>query len=542
MDGPPALLAITGDLYDSADVDVREATDRLSALLGRIRGALGGDVPTVIVPGNHDRRTEGLLLPFQGALLDALEQARLPEVIVGGRELPFLARVVPDSFHGLPFVVGLIDSSYTPAGLVERRGLLRVDDLLELAEDLVLRRDDPQRPLLLLTHHHIIPTPVTDTARIDADTASPLLRWLARNVLRRLISYADHEEWMMTALGAGSALSTMQALGRPVLVLHGHKHYPTVRALRASLTGQGDVVLLSAGSAGLALPLDDGDEEDVARLWPSFHVLELDDGVRHVGVRVRTVAYYDEAPPATRDLLRVRAEGTGWQIYAQDDRIHHGSARVSVNRCDITLRECAARPDARWDVDAVRTLRSGAPLVYREHLRAAPGAVFLGPTATDADTRMIDVPDRRHTLPVQAGRRRGPHRPGGAACSTVPSTRTRGSSCSPATRATRRGSTLRGLPAHARPFGSVVDLTRGRAVPHPLVRGEDGSVEVVVRNCPPRTQLRIQWRPRDVDGRPRPYRRSGTPSRPRRHDPGGDVLCQGGDRERRVQAQCRRHD
>ncbi len=493
-DGPPALLAITGDLYDSADVDVREATDRLSALLGRIRGALGGDVPTVIVPGNHDRRTEGLLLPFQGALLDALEQARLPEVIVGGRELPFLARVVPDSFHGLPFVVGLIDSSYTPAGLVSAGGLLRVDDLLELAEDLVLRRDDPQRPLLLLTHHHIIPTPVTDTARIDADTASPLLRWLARNVLRRLISYADHEEWMMTALGAGSALSTMQALGRPVLVLHGHKHYPTVRALRASLTGQGDVVLLSAGSAGLALPLDDGDEEDVARLWPSFHVLELDDGVRHVGVRVRTVAYYDEAPPATRDLLRVRAEGTGWQIYAQDDRIHHGSARVSVNRCDITLRECAARPDARWDVDAVRTLRSGAPLVYREHLRAAPGAVFLGPTATDADTRMIDVPTDgtpfRYRLVAGAVRTvREALREYGAVDPYE------GVELLARYESDEARLTLRGLPAHARPFGSVVDLTRGRAVPHPLVRGEDGSVEVVVRNCPPRTQLRIQWRP-----------------------------------------------
>jgi 3',5'-cyclic AMP phosphodiesterase CpdA len=488
---PPALLAITGDLYDTTRVDVPQATFRFIALLARIHGALGAEVPTLIVPGNHDRRTSGLVRPFQTTLIDTLVAARLPGVIVGGAELPFLGQLVDDAFHGLPCAVALVDSSYTPTGFISAGGLLRVEDLLELAERMEARGDGAERPLLLLTHHHLVPTPVTDTARIDADTTNVALRWLAKNVLPRIISYADHEEWMMTALGAGSALSTLQAFGRPVFVLHGHKHYPTVRTLRASLVGQGDLVLLAAGSAGLALSLDDGDEESSALLWPSFHVVEIEGPAVHV----RTVAYFDDAPRATRTLLRVVATGAGWRVDEVDDRITHQSPKLLYNESHFALRPCATRPGARWDVDAVRRVKSVGELVYREHLRAAPGARYVaaeGPS--DPETRSIVLPtdgrELRYSLVGGAARsvrealeQYGPTAPheGVELLCRYESAEARLS--------------LRGLPVEARPFGSVIDLTRGRTMPEPLVRRGDGAVEMVVRPCPPRTRLRIQWRP-----------------------------------------------
>jgi 3',5'-cyclic AMP phosphodiesterase CpdA len=489
---PPSLLAITGDLFDSTNVDVPEVTQRFLRLLVEVREALGGDVPTLLMPGNHDRRTHGLLLPFKTELMEALDRAGLPGVIVGGRELPFLSELVPDAFHGLPFAVGLVDSTYTPTGIVSAGGLLRVEDLLELAERIASSHAHPHKPLLLLTHHHLIPTPVTDTARIDADTTNPALRWLAKNVLAGAVSYADHEEWMMTALGAGSALSTLQAFQRPVFVLHGHKHYPTVRTLRGSLIDHGDVVLLAAGSAGLALPMDDGDEDDVARLWPSFHVLTVDG----LAVEVETVAYYADAAPATRVLLSVRAEGPGWQVRQVDDHISHASPRLRYNRSEMTLRECQSRPAARWDIEATRSVQALQPLVYKEHLRALPGARFVasGSRKSHADTRSIEIPTDGSILRYALI--------GGAARSVTESLREYGPTdpyegvellCRYESAEARL--TLRGLPEAALPFGSAVDLTRGRAMPQPIVRREDGAVEVVMAPCPPRTQLRIQWRP-----------------------------------------------
>jgi len=489
---PPCLLAITGDLHDTTRVDTVAATERLVALIGRIRNALGADVPTIVVPGNHDRRTQGLLRPFQTTLVDALVRAKLPGVIVGGAELPFLGQLVDDDFHGLPFAVALIDSSYTPIGFISAGGLLRVEDLLELSEGLSTRGDDATRPLMLLTHHHLVPTPVTDTSRIDEDTTNVALRWLAKNVLPRIISYADHEEWMMTALGAGSALTTLQAFGRPVLVLHGHKHYPTVRTLRASLKGQGDLVLLAAGSAGLALALDEGDEEDAALLWPSFHVLEVEDRALHV----RTVAYYGDASRATRTLMRATAEGGGWRVDPVDDHITHKSPRLRYNRSDFTLRPCAARLADCWDVEASRTVKADEPLVYREHIRAAPGARYSSGVAgaSQPDTRKLILPTDGSTLRYSLV--------GGAVRSVKEALRQYGATdpyegvellCRYESAEARLR--LRGLPAGTRPFGSVVDLTRGRSMPQPILRRDDGSVEVVVEQCPPRTQLRIQWRP-----------------------------------------------
>lgn len=489
---PAALLTITGDLHDSADVAHGPATEAFSHLLGRIRRALGGDVPTVLLPGNHDRRTHGLLRPYETELLESLARVRAPRVHVAGTNSPFLAELLPDDFHGLPCLLAVIDSSYTPSGIVSAGGLLRAEDLLEIEAQIRARGAPPHRPLVLLTHHHLVPTPVTDTSRIDADTSNPILRWLARNVLAGLISYADHEEWMMTALGAGTALSTLQSFGRPVLVLHGHKHYPTARALAATLVDHGDVALLSAGSVGLALPLDDGDEENVAPLWPSFHVIDVEpDGT----YRTRTVAFYRDKKPAERDLFTIRATGPRWHVSFVDDRIAHVGPRLVENHAEATLRPCSSASRTRWDVLVERRVLAEELGRYHERVRAAPGARFSSTSLprTNADTRRI-------ALPVDGTRVRF-ELAGGAARSVDEALRLYGP-LDPfegvevmnryESKLTRL--VLRGLPAETTPFGSVVDLTRGNVAPADVKRDGDAWV-VTVAPCPPRMQLRIQWRP-----------------------------------------------
>src|SRR5262249_28416442 len=135
---------------------------------------------------------------------------------------------------------------------------------------------NPDWPVLFLLHHHLVPTPLTDLGPIAIDHAPKVVQWGLQEVLPRLIAHADREELTMTALGAGTALSTLQTLGRSVLAIHGHKHYATARMLEGMWEGHGDVLLVSAGSAGIAQRWHDQSVLDSARLWPSFNVIALD--------------------------------------------------------------------------------------------------------------------------------------------------------------------------------------------------------------------------------------------------------------------------
>lgn len=118
----------------------------------------------------------------------------------------------------------------------------------------------------------------------------------------------------MTALGAGTALSTLHTLGRAVLVLHGHKHYATTRMLDGTVRGHGDVLIASAGSAGtaeewLTPTRTGGTARGAARLWPSFNVIELDE--RRLTVETVSFGYKGRAAgvPARRPLVRARRDG-----------------------------------------------------------------------------------------------------------------------------------------------------------------------------------------------------------------------------------------
>jgi hydrogenase expression/formation protein HypC len=136
---------------------------------------------------------------------------------VGGCATPFLAELVPADFHGLGAHVIAYDSTFLPTGLVSAGGMIRQEDLLQVMAP--LPAEEPPLPLLLLMHHHLIPTPLTDLSPIDSRAMPWLGRWFVSGALPWLVSNADREEMTMTALGAGTALSTLHALRRATLVL-----------------------------------------------------------------------------------------------------------------------------------------------------------------------------------------------------------------------------------------------------------------------------------------------------------------------------------
>jgi len=174
-----------------------------------------------------------------------------------GGHTPFLAQHVrlPD----FPFDVVAYDSTWLPNGVASAGGVIRQEDMIQVGSELM--NGDATRPVLFLLHHHLIPTPVTDTSAISTSGRPPWQKFLVRQVLPWLISNGNREELTMTALGAGSALSTLQTLGRAVFVLHGHKHYATARLLKG-IDSDADLLITSAGSCGLPQEWIEGDYEE----------------------------------------------------------------------------------------------------------------------------------------------------------------------------------------------------------------------------------------------------------------------------------------
>jgi 3',5'-cyclic AMP phosphodiesterase CpdA len=483
------VVAITGDVFDSATDPAPVLIDTFLRLHGRLVAALGGDAPTIVLPGNHDRRRLGLLGPHRERLFRALNEAVDPQrVFVAGCRTPFLAQIVPAHVHGLPAHVITYDSSYLPHGLVGAGGTIRIEDLLQAHAGLPV----DGRPVVVLIHHHLIPTPVTDTSHIDSVGTPRLTRWLVGQALPALVSNADREELTMTALGAGTALSTLHAFGRAVLLLHGHKHVPTARLVRGMTRHCGDVLLASAGSAGHRERLDAAGHPDAARLWPSFNCVELSED----RVRVESVSFSpkrSKRPPIRRSLAETRRLGPKWELeygsFAPDDP----APRVEVDEAVFALSP-SAHP-ARWDFSCERRveLREGASLrQYVDFIHALP---LLPRLRRSRSRRRVG---RRVELVV-----------GG-----VTNTRVEEALCRTVGEAARcygvdtgfewvgllcrygaARATLRLAQRNAdglEPFGSVTDLTTGRERPV-TVRVEREQWSIACETCPPRSLLRIYW-------------------------------------------------
>lgn len=494
---PVELLAITGDVFDSAILPAERAVSAFQALYERVVKALGHPVPTVVVPGNHDRRVHGLLAPHRPHLFHALSRAFNEHVWVHGNGGHFLAGVIAEEFHSIPAWVMAYDSTYLPLGLLSAGGALRQEDLLHAAAQIADRH--PEWPLLFLLHHHLVPTPLTDVGPVETDTLPNPLRWIVNQVLPRLVSNADREELTMTALGAGTALSILHTLGRPVLVLHGHKHYANARHLRATKEKRADVLILSAGSAGLAQSWFPTTAREAARLWPSFNAIELDSD--SVEADVVSFGYRGDALGETRvtPLVSARRRGVHWDTALVSERPEEPSER----RLEENTLSCKLAPSLRpnrWDVE----YRRG----YTGSSHDAPDSFEDTIDALD-DSLLVPADAREATLspPCQLPLRRGQvasFRIEGALCRHVEEAyRLFGRRWAPYSWLgimNRYFSREVRIEVHAEhgallseAFASETDLGSGSTRPLPLTECSVRHAVVVFRDCPARTLVRIHW-------------------------------------------------
>ncbi len=495
------LLALTGDVFDSASLEPARAMRAFADLRTSIIDALGRKVPMVVVPGNHDRRFHGLVGPHRTALFERLASHFDDEVWVHGNAGHFLAGVVPNTRHDIPAWIIAYDSTYLPLGFISAGGALRQEDLLHAAAQIEGKRRD--WPLIFLLHHHLVPTPLTDIGPVETDALPQALRWLISSVLPRIVSNADREELTMTALGAGTALSILHTLGRPVIVLHGHKHYPNARHLGATRQGQGDVLIVSGGSAGVAQSWFPTTAREAARLWPSFNVIELSES----GVKADVVsfAYRGDALGETRVAPLVAAERRG--VHWRPQPVAEQPDEAPERQLETNSLICTLQPSVRehrWDVHYVRHYDGGpeqAPESYEDTVDALEDSELV---PLNSITRR-GVVERTPPCQMRLFRGREAHyRIDGALCRHVTEAhRLFGKHWAPYSWlgvmnryfSRRLVLEVRAQQAdHLREaFASETDLGTGASGPLELACVEPGRVVVVYENCPARTLVRIHW-------------------------------------------------
>jgi 3',5'-cyclic AMP phosphodiesterase CpdA len=482
-----AAIVVTGDVFDSA-ASAPSLVDRFLELHARMLDAVGADTPTIVLPGNHDRRRMGLVGPHQEHAFQVLARAAAgrPRVFIAGTHTPFLAQLVPPELHGLPAHVVAYDSSYLPNGLVGAGGTIRLEDLLQVHAR--LPHDD--LPMLVLVHHHLVPTPVTDISGVDHAGVPRLARWLLGTAVPALVSNADREELTMTALGAGTALSALHTFGRPVVLLHGHKHMPTGRLVRGMTDDCADVLLASAGTAGRRERVHATRDPDAARLWPSFNVVAFDGAA----VRIDAVSFSPKRnvrPPIRRVIARVHRVGPKWELEPMTFRANDPAPRVQRDEARYVLRPSAHT--GRWDVACERAIElfPGARLRrYVDFVHSLPPSLTRTRAARRMARRIELVPNGTvtYTVPDAVARtlaEGAKHYGVGTAFEWV------GLLCRyGAARATLHlsSSNVDGL----EPFASVTDLTTGRERPIRSKADGDGWA-VVAEGCAPRTLLRFYW-------------------------------------------------
>jgi 3',5'-cyclic AMP phosphodiesterase CpdA len=490
---PVDLLAITGDVFDSSAVDSRLAITRFLDLFSGIGRALGVEPPTVILPGNHDRRRGGLFGPHDERLFHALKNALGERAWVHGCTTPFLSAVLPQSFHGQAYWVIAYDSTYLPHGFLSAGGAMRQEDLLSAASQIAGEPGDD--PVMFLLHHHLVPTPITDLGVIEVEENTPRwLRWGIERALPKLVANADREELTMTALGAGTALSTLHTLGRAVLVLHGHKHYATSRLLDGTVQGHGDVLVVSAGSCGTAQRWSSGETQNAARLWPSFNVIDW----RGEDLSIDTVSFpwKGGGSLSVYPLVRARRDGAAWNI-ERLPLVPESDAEPDLERNHSLIRLADSKTDGRWDYACERSVDAGSKLVrYVETVEGAPGGrCLIEPFGAE-----IPLPGDVH-LQIDGTTR---YRVESAVFRTLSAaTQAQGHRASAFAQvnlmsrySSRRASLeLVGLGERAQAaFASATDLGTGSERPVRLSRGgTDGSVTAQLEDCPARTLLRIYW-------------------------------------------------
>jgi 3',5'-cyclic AMP phosphodiesterase CpdA len=486
-------IVFTGDVFDTneAKPGMVEGFMRLHA---GIEAQLGGPRPTIILPGNHDRRGDGVFSPYREELFSELASkfSERPEVKVLGAHTPFLAQRVP--LPDFPCDVVAYDSAYLPSGIASAGGVIRQEDLLQVGSQLAL--GDPERPLLFLLHHHLIPTPVTDTSVINTSGRPPIQKFLVSKVLPWLVSNGDREELTMTALGAGSALSTLATLGRAVIVLHGHKHYATARLLKG-LDGDADLLITSAGSCGMTQDWTGGEYEQAPKLWPSVNFIQLDSAKVQVTSQAWS-PFQPERRSSTRNLVSATRDGRQWTLELPPLREAQFHPVLTMNELDAQLVPSKSHL-GRLDVVTKRTLASHPRAWLQEYwevLEGPSGAVARdlrihgGANWKDAKcpARVKLAKDGVSTWRIEGG-----------VFSDIASAEAQhqGKAFESVELLNRSRADVARLRVHlgpvkTTPFASITNLTTGKERPYPFTR--EGDVVTVTRNnCPARTLLRLYW-------------------------------------------------
>lgn len=506
-------VVVTGDVIDSPEVvsdgGGSGGAEGVASFLDRLARALanaGHDgAPIVLLPGNHDRRTSGLLRPWTHAAMTAvagLAGARAT-VVAADAHQPLAVRV-PALEAALGLTVVAYDSTHTIPGLASAGGLIRVEDLLA-----VPGLFESERPTLVLMHHHLVPTPVTDVGVTDTSHQGGLKRAFVDSVLPRLVTFGNREELFMTALGAGTGLSALAALRTPAIVLHGHKHYPTARLMTATTPGDGDVLLASAGSAGVlegfsvtgtpAEPGADGEPPRRLHLWPSFNVLSWDgegrlDVVTEFFSPQRQNPDQPGAPPVfetrRQALAVVQRRGRRWLPRDDDEFITPYAALVELDEARFALKPGLP---GFWDFECTRLVEGGPAERLADRIEAARGAALHGP-GMDPKRRLFTF---TRGAPASYAVERGVCRTVGAMQRVYAP-----DDFSPfewVGLRVRRGAAVarleaRGLPAGtaSRAFASLTDLHTGDVRPL-RVAVVDGVARVEVPRCPARRLLRLHW-------------------------------------------------
>jgi 3',5'-cyclic AMP phosphodiesterase CpdA len=507
------LVVITGDVFDTATLEPSSAVREMLALHASLQHVLGRGraVPTVVVPGNHDRRRLGLFGPHRATLFDALRAAAPPELWVHGGGGPFLAEVVPHAVHRLPLHLVAYDSTYLPTGYLSAGGNVRSEDLLHAASQ--VGSAGPGWPIVLLLHHHLVPTPVTDTGPIETHRLGKLAHTSLRRILPTLVTHADREELTMTAMGAGSVLSLLHSFERPVLVLHGHKHIASARKLEGMRDGEGDVILASAGSAATAQRWSPRTDErwadansggDAVRIWPSFNVVELDGDA----LAIETVSFgwkgRSAGRLANRPLVWAERRGARWSVTPTTSSEPRMGPALRDNRAYVRLWASVRHASTRFDSLRVRELELGAGRELTHYREVVDGLVDGSLAQRDRAGRTVlraDALPATVTLPLTESTELD-------VLAAIPRTlaelrRAHGAMSPPFPTlslfnryaSSRASLVVEGLGALGRDaFASVLDLGSGRERAMRLERTEGHDrVALEVPDCPPRTLLRVHW-------------------------------------------------
>lgn len=304
----------------------------------------------------------------------------------------------------------------------------------------------------------------------------------------------------MTALGAGSALSALHDLGRAVLVLHGHKHNATARSLDATVTGQGDVLIASAGSAGTAGSVRQAVTHRSARVWPSFNVVELDPE----SVAIDTAAFgwkgRSRGEVEVTPLVCASRRGSQWRVVPTPRGARDRGPRLAEDTMRVRL--LASRKPGRYDLAIERRLAPDLDARvphYVETLAPLPeAAVFVRGVQVDVP-HDLSLDFEPHGLDpsrylVEAGAYR----------THAEALRTQRGSAAPyghvellvRYRCARAELRVTGLP-FVEAFASATDAGSGQQSVVPIVREGDALV-VRLLECPARTLLRLHWPLEDV--------------------------------------------